>query len=556
MNNNSIQVSEPIPRDRATTKMMKCFEELTFKERLVRTLRGINQPKNNSDYKFAKLQIQLLSGPILAFIIPLICIGILLSIESTVKTHGTITAVDLVDQTERPQIEDPPPQQEDRVEFDHVDIEFARQSERFNSEQVIDVISHAPLSPKPGEIDAVAFIKSRVVMSGIHPRSPSRIGVALKRYDGTREGQLCVIRALRWLKSKQLENGSWPGQPAAMTGLALLTFLAHGETPGPHSEEFGTTVEKGIRYLISNQQENGLFASKDGSNYAHPIATYALCEAWTLTKVPMLKTAAEKALGHIVRGQHPNGGWDYNMRQTERDDTSYMGWCAQAIKAGRMAGDLNVDNLEKTYRNAVNGFKVNANPSGGFGYVSKGKTGLTGVGVLCMQLLGAGNDPDVTTSLNILSECTYSFETWQAQPYGGSSPIYYWYYITQAKFHAGRNHWKSWNRMFQPELIKRQVVIEDIYEYEGRRRDIGYWDSPSAKEHGSAGGEKGIAIRYENGVIKQTETSDGNRVQDTTLSAMQLMVYYRHLPTFQTPEAVHDNDVVNDIEDVSINIIM
>jgi hypothetical protein len=33
----------------------------------------------------------------------------------------------------------------------------------------------------------------------------------------------------------------------AMTGLAILTFLAHGETPS--SEEFGETVTKGVQYL-------------------------------------------------------------------------------------------------------------------------------------------------------------------------------------------------------------------------------------------------------------------------------------------------------------------
>ena len=562
MSDNLDPIPDPSQRDRATTEMMKLFEEQTFRERVARTLRGINQPKDSGDYKFAKLQIQLMSGPILAVIIPIICIGILLSIESTNKTHDTSVAVELIDATDMPDIEEPPPPPEEQIEFEPLDTQFDGPADRFNPDQVMDVMSNEPLSPKPSEMNSVAIVKSPIVMRGIvGSRSPGQRGQAISKFGGSMEGEASVMRALRWLKSKQNENGSWPGQSTAMTGLALLTFLAHGETPNPDCVEFGPTVEKGIRYLVGSQQPNGLFAARDGSNYAHPIATYALCEAWTLTRVPMLKAATEKALGHITRGQHPNGGWDYNMKQTERDDTSYMGWCAQAIKAGHMAGDLEVDNLDAVYKNAINGFKVNAHPNGGFGYTGRGQIGVSGVGVLCMQLLGAGNDKDVSAGLSFLSDCTYSFETWEKQPYGASygSPVYYWYYITQAKFHAGRSHWNKWNQLFQPELIKRQVVIKDAYkDPEGQLRDIGYWDSPSVKEYGTGGGEKGVAIRYENGVATDVPTSDGFRVQDTTLSALQLMVYYRYLPTFQTPEAVQELDVVGeeDKDEIKIKITM
>lgn len=561
MSNDPIQPPAPIQRDRATIEMMKLFDELTFRKRVARTFRGLSQPKNTGDYKFAKLQIQLLTGPILAFIIPLVCIGILLSIESTVKTRDASIAVELVDPTEMPDIEEPPPPPpEDQMQFEPIDTQFDAPADRFNPDQITEITSHEPLSPKPAEMNTVAIVRSPIVMRGIvGSRSPGQRGAAISEFGGSQAGEATVMRALRWLKSRQRDDGSWPGQATAMTGLALLTFLAHGETPNPECEEFGPTVERGIRYLVDNQNADGLFRSKDGNNYAHPIATYALCEAWTLTKVPMLKQAAEKALGHLTRGQHPNGGWDYNMRQSERDDVSYGGWCAQAIKAGQMAGDLEVENLDKVYKNAVNGFKINAHHSGGFGYTSPGRRGLTGVGVLCMQLLGAGNDIDVKNALAFLSECTYSFEEWEKQPYGAQrAPVYYWYYITQAKFHAGRNQWSEWNRIFQPELIKRQIIVKDAYkDHNGKVQDIGYWDSPSEKEYyGPGGGESGTAIRYEKGSPMEIPTSDGKRVQDTTLCAMQLMVYYRYLPTFQTPEAVEDTDVADEEEDIKIKITM
>ena len=455
-----------------------------------------------------------------------------------------------------PALAEPPPPPEEEFEFEPVDTEFDGPTENFNPQEN-NFASSEPVSPKPAEINSVAIIKSPIVMRGIvGSRSPGQRGKAISEYGGSSGGEETVMRALRWLKSQQLPDGSWPGQSTAMTGMALLCFLAHGETPNPDCVEFGPTVERGIRYLVENQGENGLFKSKDGNNYAHPIATYALCEAYTLTKVPMLKEAAEKALVHIVRGQHPNGGWDYNMRQTERDDTSYMGWCAQAVKAGHMAGDLEVPDLDKVYKNAVNGFKVNANPSGGFGYTDKSPTGLSGVGVLCMQLLGAANEPEVAATLSYLDEMTFSFEKWKNKGFG-ASPVYYWYYITQAKFHAGKDRWSSWNKQFQPELIKRQVVIKDaIADPEGKMRDIGYWDSPSDGEHGGGGGTPVEAIRWADGNQIAGKSTLGGRVQDTCLSALQLMVYYRYLPTFKTPEVVADVDVaVEDEDEVKINII-
>lgn len=525
------------------------YKEMSFKEKVVRTFKGIGSPKTSGDYKFAKLQIELSSGAVLAFVIPIICIGILLSITPKMIEKPMTTPVYL-DKVENVNLEEPePPAVDKSIEFDFQDTDFDGSGTHGNPSDTIDTsdFSDKPLTPKASVANSVAIIKSPIIMNEILGlRRAGQKGDLNNGTDGfgrdVKGGEATLLRALRWLKSQQLSDGSWSGQPTAMTGLALLTFLAHGETPSPECEEFGSTVEKGIRYLVDSQTENGLFRSKDGNNYAHPIATYALCEAYTLTKVPMLKTAAEKALIHIVNGQHPSGGWDYNMKQSERDDTSYMGWCAQAIKAGQVAvefGGLDVANLNEACSNAVNGFKTNADKSGGFGYTSPAKSGLSGVGVLCMQLLGASGDKEVSNGLAFLDECTYSFDHWDRQPYGGSSPVYYWYYITQAKFHTGGDRWRGWNKQFQPELIKCQTIIKGAYRgLDGSMRDVGYWDSPSASEHG-----QGV---------------EGKRIQDTALCALQLMVYYRNLPTFRRVEvdSVDSGDLKDSpIDDIRIKVI-
>jgi hypothetical protein len=314
-----------------------------------------------------------------------------------------------------------------------------------------------------------------------------------------------------------------------MTALALLTYLAHGETPA--SEEFGYTVEKAIRWLVENQVADGAFTGRDGHDYSHPIATYALCEAYGLTRVPMVHDAAFKAAERVIKGQNASGGFNYNLRPTTRDDTSYMGWCAQALKAAKMAG-LHMSGLDEAMRKAIEGFKKNYGGDstlGGFGYSGpSARHGLTGVGVLCMQLLGAANSAEVTGGLNTLEQATFNWE-----PVGFMNKNYYWYYITQAKFHHGGETWDKWNNLFAPTLVKNQTVIEKAIEGPGGEMfDIGFWDMPQ----GLAGHSDGV-------------------VMDTCLCTLQLEVYYRYLPTYKTPEALDapPADVASE-DDVDVEI--
>ena len=65
-----------------------------------------------------------------------------------------------------------------------------------------------------------------------------------------------------------------------------------------------------------------------------------------------------------------------------------VGWAAQAVKAGHTAG-LQVPGLEGCYSNITKGMLVQYDSAyGGFGYTSPSHSGLSGVGALCMQLVG------------------------------------------------------------------------------------------------------------------------------------------------------------------------
>jgi hypothetical protein len=347
----------------------------------------------------------------------------------------------------------------------------------------------------------ISGAKSPLVMKGLYGnRSSGGRGRALSKYGGGGATEGAVLRALRWLKKEQKADGSWNTPPVAMTSWALLCYLAHGETPA--SEEFGPTVEKAIRYLAN-------MSGKWPGSYQWPIATYALCEAYGMTKVPMLKDAALKGVEGVIRGQGKNGGWAYGVpNPDEGRDTSVMGWCAQALKAAKLAGIEHPD-LEKTIKLSIEGFKQNAAPSGGFGYRGPGGGGLTATGVLCMQLLGAAKEAETRNGLAVM-------ETWTCKwdEAGGGDPLYYWYYATQAKFHAGGDIWNNWNKQFSMELVKNQIVLKGAG---ADGKDIGYWECAQSGGKEAKGHSTGL-------------------VYNTTLCCLMLEVYYRYLPTYKPPE--------------------
>jgi hypothetical protein len=496
--------------------MMKLFETLTFRERWAKIFFGLKQPKETGDYKWAHLQIIRLWSPASGVAVPLIVILLALLLGSLTANKPPVE-IRISEEQIKEELKEP----EELPEPDLLpDPENVTDPTEVSSTSIAKPGPDADFSPKPNEFDAVAIIRSPVVMKGIFgSRSPGARGSALGRFGGSGHTEGAVLRALRWLKKNQEADGSWNaksgggigkahnGAQAGLTGMALLTYLAHGETPA--SPEFGQTVEKAIKYLVEKQGADGKWSEVA---YEHPIATYAMCEAFSMTKLPTVQEKAKKGLQAIISGQNAIGGFTYGLDASMRSDSSVMGWCGQALKAGKIAG-LDCAGLDSAMKKTLEGFKSNYQGSpdnGTFGYTKPGEFpwksgGLTGVGVLCNQLLGAAKSSEAKGGLGWLvanDKFDWATVTWK--------DVYYWYYNTQARFHEGGECWKSWNKAFSVPLVKAQTIIaKGIATPAGKMVDIGYWDA---------------------------KNDEGGLVMDTALGALMLQVYYRYLPTFQKPE--------------------
>jgi hypothetical protein len=386
-------------------------------------------------------------------------------------------------------------------------------------------------SVQPAEFDSVAMVKSPVVMRGmLGSRTPGAQGAALGRFGGGHTTE-SVLRSLRWLAKNQAKDGSWGSTKPAMTSLAILAYLAHGDTPA--SEEFGSTMEAALRYLLGAQEANGRFRGRDGNDYTQPIAAYALAEAAGMTRVPKIREAAIKAVYAVVEGQNPSGGFNYGLVPSARDDTSYMAWCVQALKAAKIAGLADsVPGLDEAMKKAVLGFRKNYGAGeayGGFGYTGpSNSSGLSGAGALCMQFLGEAKSKEVRTTLAGLHRWPFDWE---------KAHIYYWYYITQAYFQEGGKMWDDWNNQFSHALIKVQEVIgkdaSGYVDHKQKPQEIGSWEAKGGGGH----------------------TGGNGRVMDTILCTLMLEVYYRYLPTFQQVPDEEIKKELGDENDLKIEIV-
>ena len=519
------------------------FEEKGFFRRLLDMFSGLSKPHASAEYKLAKTELLRLTAPLCAILLPTLGVIVLIVITAiTGQTKQTIQVDIARAQEDEAELQEEQEQEEVEQEVppeEMVDVQVDTPNVAVDVTTPTATPQDEPVSVKPATQDSVALIKSPVTMRSMTgSRSPGSIGkyTAGGNMYGDPTTEAAVLKALRWLKKTQQPDGSWKPAPISNTGLAILAFLAHGETPG--SKEFGPTVQKAMQFLIDNcyTRKDGMvtFKGVDGNEYATLIATYALCEAYGMTRNPNTKIVAMQTLQRIVDNQSPTGGWDYKMnKKSTRDDMSYAGWALQALKAGKMAG-MHPKGLDECIKKAIKCLKTRNFKKGGFNYTAGGNpTGLTATGCLAMQLLGYMNENEVKSALDFMRDWAPSFQAREKGlakdvaakiPGPGQNPQYYCYYAAQCKYQAGMcqgaapanvKSWQDWNlamKALYPKTIK--TLSETVPGPDGKPRPIGYWPWVADKT-----------------------CKGGGDTMTTCLCALQLMVYYRYLPTTQTKAA-------------------
>jgi hypothetical protein len=322
-----------------------------------------------------------------------------------------------------------------------------------------------------------------------------------------------VAAGQKWLVSHQAADGHWSldgfdeagrcncsgfgiHNDIAATAFGLLPLLGAGETHKNPNVLYRDNVNRGLRYLLLKEKDDGDFGA---GMYAQGLATIAICEAYGMTLDADLQKPAQRAIDFIRAAQSDSGGWRYQPR--EGGDTSVVGWQLMALKSGQMAGLVVQDDGNPTLANASRWLDSCVKPDGGsYSYQPKDDPTptMTAVGLLCRLYLGTSTqDEGIRAGIARLK---------RTPPPKGLPSIYYYYYATQVFHHVGGPDWKFWNERIRPMLI----ATQDKGNTPKHPHLRGSW-SPEGDIYSGSGG----------------------RLMMTSLGVLTLEVYYRHLPLYR-----------------------
>jgi hypothetical protein len=367
---------------------------------------------------------------------------------------------------------------------------------------VVDQEVELPVVEMPKGVDTAISQKqvtpdalNRVDAAGIGGGPAGRWGhergsVGVGKKNGQQpESEEAVRGALEWLARHQEPSGRWacggwqgeckkgrcsgPGTDAGsvhhdvgVSALAVLAFLGNGHTPAysPVSH-FRVAVRKGLAWVRKQQRADGSVGfdlSRSGHTiYDHAIATMALCEAYAVTRDPMLRRPCELAVAFSLGAQNPGLGWRYGIRPGQ-NDTSVTGWFVLALKAAKVAA-IEVD--PAAFEGARAWFDRATDARGDAGYQTPGGGSSflgpnegkfdplpvnTAVATLSRLFMGERRGADVVRDgVKLLAA---------APPEAAPRKLnyYYWYYATYAMFQHGGDAWDRWSGPMQAALLAGQ----------------------------------------------------------------------------------------------------
>ena len=486
-----------------------------FFARLGKIFRGIGKPRSSREYKEARLEVQRLAAPFIAIVAPVVFILVLCVVTEVTGHSKTRIDVEIARAQEDEATLEEEQNEQDLEQPPDTEVDFS-----VDADVPVEVEVNTPALQTPDQSlrqpdpTSVAAIKSPVTMNSVYgeTRSAASRLAAMQKYGGDPRTEISVMNALRWLKTQQQPDGSWSGVAGdprdnmGVTGLVILTFLAHGEKSGGGTE-FGDCVARGLEWLMAN------------ADNLDPMGVHALAEAYGFLKNPNLKlgaTRAVKQLSDKLAGTTWGITWgsEENVRKNTRPVLLRMVYETMALRSAKLSG-IQPKNLDAALAKLRAGFLFQANlERGGFTSDSIGPElvgkRLTGswhsiVGIVGLQYLGDGDHPVVEKTMRILDD------DWEPPTLGcidtSCCPVRGNYWATMVFFNGGGKRWQQWNRKMIDVYFNGQTVQRGAYtDMKGIERDMGYWTCEDMH------------------IGTQPITT-------TCWVAQQLMVYYRYLPT-------------------------
>ena len=199
------------------------------------------------------------------------------------------------------------------------------------------------------------------------------------------------LKGLDFLVHSQTPAGTWSDAnngPAAISALALVSMLAHGDDPnfGPYSQ----ALHRGLDYILKQQDQKTGYIGQ--SMYNHGFATLALAESYGAVNDSRLGPALQKAVRLIITSQesNPTRAWRYSPQANDADTTG-SGAQMVALLAARNAG---VPVPEKNIQDGLKFYFSMQTPEGGIGYTAPNAPNSTRTAIGCV-VMALAKDKDL-----------------------------------------------------------------------------------------------------------------------------------------------------------------
>jgi hypothetical protein len=272
-----------------------------------------------------------------------------------------------------------------------------------------------------------------------------------------------VNKGLDYLAGSQGDDGSWingGGQayPVAMTGLAGMALLAHGDSPtrGKYARNLQGTVEFLVRCATPNGLLTGPTQDSGIPMHGHGFALLFLASVYGMISKESLRqqvgTAVRKAVALTSQGQSGEGGWSYVPG--DGDEGSVTVTQVQALRAAHNAGFLVP---RAVIEEAVRYLERCRTPEGGIRYslLSGGgaRLPISAAAVATLYNAGQFDGPIATDCLKYVWDQFRSSEDWNK---GGGHAFYTHLYAAQGFYMAGDEYWDAYFPKARDQLIAMQ----------------------------------------------------------------------------------------------------
>jgi len=307
----------------------------------------------------------------------------------------------------------------------------------------------------------------------------------------TPQSEAALERGLGWLAKNQGADGSWGSADLGLVSMGALAYMAAGHSPG--RGRYGRELEQALDFVVSRARPSGLLniSNPQRDMYNHGLATFVLGQAhgMTTSKDRKLNRVLDNALQLIASTQCEDGGWDY---RAQRQNTGHdLSLAVMQAKALRSAVDSGLEVPPEVIGLAIRSVRDHYATKGGRGLpeseqqrlpgqftYSKGGGGgtiaMAACGVVCLQEFGQYDDWRIARSMEVIQAAVQG--TPRARTRDGSMPFdaYTLYYVGQALYQVGGEHWKSGYPRLRNYLVDSQLNDPNNPQLHGAWRDHGW----------------------------------------------------------------------------------